>query len=162
VHGFDEFYGNLYHLNAAEEPALPDYPKPADFPNFAKTYGPRGVIHSFATDADDPAVLPRWGRVGKQRIDDTGPLTRKRMGTIDDDGAARAAVFLKQQVQAGRPAFLWVNVTHMHRRTHPKPASVGQAGRWQRERSSQALCRTRSSRISTGCRRWSRWPGCRL
>jgi arylsulfatase A-like enzyme len=81
AHGFDEFYGNLYHLNAAE---LPDYPKPNDpeFPNFRKNFGPRGVIHSFA----DPD--------GTQTIEDTGPLTRKRMETIDDDIAARAAEFI--------------------------------------------------------------------
>jgi arylsulfatase len=68
VHGFDEFYGNLYHLNAEEEPELPDYPNPKDFPNFRERFGPRGVIHSFATDVDDAAVDPRWGRVGKQKI----------------------------------------------------------------------------------------------
>src|SRR5580698_10248260 len=90
VHGFDEFYGNLYHLNAEEDPEQTDYPKPADFPNFTKTYGPRGVIHSFVTDTDDATVEPRWGRVGKQKIEDTGPLTRKRMETCDDDFVAHA------------------------------------------------------------------------
>ena len=131
VHGFDEFYGNLYHLNAEEEPELPDYPNPKDFPNFRERFGPRGVIHSFATDVDDPAVDPRWGRVGKQRIEDTGPLTRKRMETIDDDIADRAAHFIETQAKADKPFFVWVNFTHMHFRTHPKPSSVGQAGRWQ-------------------------------
>ncbi|MFZ3352659.1 MAG: arylsulfatase [Xanthobacteraceae bacterium] len=131
VHGFDEFYGNLYHLNAEEEPELPDYPNPKDFPNFRERFGPRGVIHSFATDVDDPAVDPRWGRVGKQRIEDTGPLTRKRMETIDDDIADRAAHFIETQAKADKPFFAWVNFTHMHFRTHPKPSSVGQAGRWQ-------------------------------
>ena len=120
AHGFDEFYGNLYHLNAEEEPELPDYPKPDDpeFPNFRKNFGPRGVIHSLA--------LPG----GKQQIEDTGPLTKKRMETIDDDIAARSAEFLEKQVKADKPVFLWVNFTHMHFRTHPKPESVGQAGRW--------------------------------
>jgi arylsulfatase len=118
-HGFDEFYGNLYHLNAEEEPELPDYPTEKDFPGFRKKYGPRGVIHSYA--------LPD----GKQKIEDTGPLTKKRMETIDDDIAARANEFLEQQHKAGKPVFLWVNFTHMHFRTHPKPGSVGQAGRWQ-------------------------------
>jgi len=118
-HGFDEFYGNLYHLNAEEEPELPDYPKEADFPNFRKKFGPRGVIHSWA--------LPD----GTQKIEDTGPLTRKRMETIDDDVADRAATFLEDNVKAGKPVFLWVNFTHMHFRTHTKPESVGQSGRWQ-------------------------------
>jgi arylsulfatase len=131
AHGFDEFYGNLHHLNAKEEPELPDYPKPTDFPNFARNYGPRGVVHSFASDIDDPTIDPRFGRVGRQKIEDTGPLDTKRMQTIDDDIAARAVEFLRQQVGAGKPVFLWVNFTHMHFRTHAKPQSVGQAGRWQ-------------------------------
>jgi len=118
-HGFDEFYGNLYHLNAEEEPELPDYPKESDFPGFRKQFGPRGVIHSWA--------LPD----GTQKIEDTGPLTKKRMETIDDDIAARAVAFLEQQNKSGKPVFLWVNFTHMHFRTHPKPESVGQSGRWQ-------------------------------
>jgi arylsulfatase len=131
VHGFDEFYGNLYHLNAEEEPELPDYPSPKDFPNFRERFGPRGVIHSFASDVDDPTVDPRWGRVGKQKIEDTGPLTRKRMETIDDDIADRAVQYIDTQAKANKPFFVWVNFTHMHFRTHAKPASVGQAGRWQ-------------------------------
>ncbi|MFM8330399.1 MAG: arylsulfatase [Candidatus Methylumidiphilus sp.] len=121
AHGFDEFYGNLYHLNAEEEPELPDYPKEADFPGFRKKFGPRGVIHSFANPD------------GTQKIEDTGPLTKKRMETIDDDVAARSAEFLEKQVKAGEPVFLWVNFTHMHFRTHTKPESIGQAGRWQSE-----------------------------
>src|SRR6516164_11859695 len=79
VHGFDEFYGALYHLNASEEPELPDYPNPKDFPNFFKNYGPRGVLDCKATNVDDPTVDPRFGKVGKQTIKDTGPLTKKRM-----------------------------------------------------------------------------------
>jgi arylsulfatase len=119
AHGFDEFYGNLYHLNAEEEPELPDYPKEADFPGFRKKFGPRGVIHSFANPD------------GTQKIEDTGPLTKKRMETIDDDIAARAAKFIEKQAKAGKPMFVWVNFTHMHFRTHTKPESLGQAGRWQ-------------------------------
>nr|WP_294501987.1 arylsulfatase [uncultured Rhodopila sp.] len=130
VHGFDEFYGNLYHLNAEEEPELRDYPKD---PNFRAKFGPRGVMHSFASDVDDPTVDPRFGRVGKQRIEDTGPLTKKRMETVDDDIAARGAAFIDQQVKAGKPVFAWINFTHMHFRTHAKPESVGQSGRWQSE-----------------------------
>ena len=115
AHGFDEFYGNLYHLNAEEEPENVDYPKD---PEFRKKFGPRGVIHSFANPD------------GTQRITDTGPLTRKRMETIDDDIAARASDFLDRQVKAGKPVFLWVNFTHMHFRTYVKPESKGQSGRW--------------------------------
>jgi arylsulfatase len=111
-HGFDEFYGNLYHLNAEEEPEHRDYPKD---PKFRKRFGPRGVIHSFADG----------------KIQDTGPLTRKRMETIDDDVAARSVDFIERQHKAGTPFFVWVNFTHMHFRTHAKPKSVGQSGRWQ-------------------------------
>jgi arylsulfatase len=128
VHGFDEFYGNLYHLNAEEEPELPDYPKDSAF---RAKFGPRGVLDCKASDRDDTTVDPRFGKVGKQVCKDTGPLTKKRMETIDDDIAARAVDFLQRQTKAGKPVFLWVNFTHMHLRTHPKPASVGQAGRWQ-------------------------------
>jgi arylsulfatase A-like enzyme len=133
VHGFDEFYGNLYHLNAEEEPELPDYPKGSDFPHFRERFGPRGVMDSKATDREDQTVDPRFGRVGKQTIQDTGPLTKKRMETIDDDIAGRAVDYIKRQAQAGKPFFLWVNFTHMHFRTHVKPESRGQSGRWQSE-----------------------------
>jgi len=130
VHGFDEFYGNLYHLNAEEEPELPDYPKD---PAFRAKYGPRGVMDCKATDKDDPTVDPRFGKVGKQTIKDTGPLTKKRMETIDDDEANRAADFIQRQAKAGKPFFVWVNFTHMHFRTHAKPESNGQSGRWMSE-----------------------------
>ena len=129
-HGFDEFYGNLYHLNAEEEPELPDYPKD---PAFRAKYGPRGVIDCKATSKDDATVDPRFGKVGKQTCKDTGPLTRKRMETIDDDVAARAADFIQRQAKAGKPFFVWVNFTHMHLRTHVKPESKGQSGRWMSE-----------------------------
>lgn len=130
VHGFDEFYGNLYHLNAEEEPEHPDYPKD---PDFRARFGPRGVLDAKASDVDDETVDPRFGKVGKQVIKDTGPLTKKRMETIDDDIAARSVDFIERKVKADEPFFLWVNFTHMHFRTHPKPESVGQAGRWQSE-----------------------------
>jgi arylsulfatase A-like enzyme len=125
VHGFDEFYGNLYHLNAEEEPELPDYPKD---PAFRAKFGPRGVLDCKASDRDDPTVDPRFGKVGKQVCTDTGPLTKARMVTIDDDIADRAVDFIQRQNKAGKPAFVWVNFTHMHFRTHTKPASLGQAG----------------------------------
>jgi arylsulfatase len=128
VHGFDEFYGNLYHLNAEEEPELPDYPKD---PSFFQKFGPRGVMDCKASDRDDATVDPRFGKVGKQTCKDTGPLTKKRMETIDDDIAARSVDFIKRQNAAGRPFFLWVNFTHMHLRTHTKPESEGQAGPFQ-------------------------------
>jgi arylsulfatase len=131
VHGFDEFYGNLYHLNAEEEPELPDYPKESDFPAFRAKFGPRGVMDCKASSTDDATVDPRSGRVGKQVCKDTGPLTRKRMETIDDDIAARAVDFIQRQNKAGKPIFVWVNFTHMHFRTHTKPESLGQSGRWQ-------------------------------
>jgi arylsulfatase len=131
AHGFDEFFGNLYHLNCEEEPERPNYPPEKDFPNFRKRFGPRGVIHSWATDKDDPTEEPRWGRVGKQRIQDTGPLTKKRMETIDDETVAAAKDFIKRQHTAGTPFFVWMNTTHMHLFTHTKPSSLGQAGRWQ-------------------------------
>jgi arylsulfatase len=128
VHGFDEFYGNLYHLNAEEEPEHPDYPKDSTFRN---RFGPRGVLDCKASTTDDATVDPRFGKVGKQVCRDTGPLTRKRMETIDDDVARRAVDFIQRQARARKPMFVWVNFTHMHARTYAKPASVGQAGKWQ-------------------------------
>ena len=133
VHGFDEFYGALYHLNASEEPEQPDFPKAPEYPNFLANFGPRGVLDCKATTVDDPTVDPRFGKVGKQTIVDTGALTKKRMETIDDDFAARSVDFLKREVAAGKPVFLWVNFTHMHFRTHVKPESLGQSGQWQSE-----------------------------
>jgi arylsulfatase len=131
VHGFDEFFGNLYHLNAEEEPELPNYPPAADFPHFRERFGPRGVLHCWASETDDPTEDPRWGRVGKQRIEDTGFLTKKRMETIDDEVLGHGLDFIERQHASNTPFFVWFNTTHMHLRTHPKPESVGQAGRWQ-------------------------------
>jgi len=128
MHGFDEFYGNLYHLNAEEEPELPDYPKD---PAFRAKFGPRGVLDCKASTTDDATVDPRFGKVGRQVCTDTGPLTKKRMETIDDDIASRAVDFIQRQHRAGKPMFVWVNFTHMHLRTHTKPTSIGQSGRWQ-------------------------------
>jgi arylsulfatase len=115
VHGFDEFFGNLYHLNAEEEPELPDYPTD---PAFKERFGPRGVLHSWATDTDDPTDQPRWGKVGKQKIEDTGPLTIKRMGTIDDEITEHALGFIDKAHKDNTPFFLWYNSTAMHFRTH--------------------------------------------
>ncbi len=125
VHGFDEFYGNLYHLNAEEEPELPDYPKD---PKFRAKFGPRGVLDCKASSRDDATADPRFGKMGKQVCTDTGPLTKARMLTIDDDIANRAVDFIQRQAKADQPFFAWVNFTHMHFRTHTKPESMGQSG----------------------------------
>ena len=116
-HGFDEFFGNLYHLNAEEEPELPDYPTEEDYPNFRKNFGPRGVIRSYADG----------------RVEDTGPLTKKRMETCDEEFLESAVDFIDRKTDEGTPWFLWFNTTHMHFRTHIKPESRGQSGRWQSE-----------------------------
>ena len=132
VHGFDEFFGNLYHLNAEEDPESAELAAGRRTSRrFNERFRPRGVLHSWATDEDDPTEDPRYGRVGRQRIEDTGPLTRKRMETIDDEVLEHALDFLDRQAAADAPFFCWFNTTHMHFRTHPKPESVGQAGRWQ-------------------------------
>lgn len=115
VHGFDEFFGNLYHLNTSEEPEQVDYPKD---PDFVAKYGVRGVVKSVATDVDDPTEDPRFGRVGKQTIEDTGPLTRKRMQTIDEEFFAAAVDFMKRSHDKGEPFFVWLNPSRMHLFTH--------------------------------------------
>ena len=125
VHGFDEFFGNLYHLNAEEEPELPDYPKT---PGFKEKFGPRGVLHCLATDKDDPTDELRWGRVGKQKITDTGPLTKKRMETVDEEITDRAIAWMEKQVKADKPFFLWYNATAMHFRTHVAEKNLGKSG----------------------------------
>jgi arylsulfatase len=118
-HGFDEFFGNLYHLNAEEEPEHPDYPDPENYPTFRERFGPRGVLRCRANPD------------GTQEIEDTGPLTKKRMETVDDKIVDAALDFIDRKHAEGVPFFTWVNTTHMHFRTHPKPESVGQAGKWQ-------------------------------
>ncbi len=125
VHGFDEFFGNLYHLNAEEEPELPDYPKD---PAFKERFGPRGVLHCVATDKDDSTVHPRWGRVGKQSIKDTGPLTKKRMETVDEEITSSAISWMEKQVKEDKPFFLWYNSTACHFRTHLAAKNRGKSG----------------------------------
>jgi arylsulfatase len=125
VHGFDEFFGNLYHLNAEEEPENPDYPKD---PKFRERFGPRGVLHTWAADADDATVDPAYGKVGKQRIENTGPLTTKRMETIDDEFTDAALAWLDKHAKAGKPFFLYYNSTRMHVFTHLKKESQGKTG----------------------------------
>ena len=121
MHGFDEYFGGLYHLNAEEEPELRDYPPEKDFPDFRKKYGPRGVLHCWADGK------------GGQKIENTGPLTKKRMETCDDEFLAAAKKFIKKAHDSDTPFFVWFNTTHMHFRTHAKPESMGQSGRWQSE-----------------------------
>ncbi len=125
VHGFDEFYGNLYHLNAEEEPENPDYPKD---PDFYKRKGPRGVLDCKATDKDDSSVDPRFGKVGKQTIKDTGPLTKKRMETADEEFIDRTMKFIKKNTEAQKPWFAWLATSRMHFYTHLKPESEGVTG----------------------------------
>ena len=131
LHGFDEFLGNLYHLNAEEEPENEDYPRDMVLANgktFLQTFGPRGVLHTWATNVDDPTVDPRFGKVGMQKIEDTGPLTKKRMETIDDETIAAAKVFITKAVKSGKPFFVWWNGTRMHFRTHVKAEHRGISG----------------------------------
>ena len=116
-HGFDEFFGNLYHLNAEEEPEHRDYPPEKDFPNFRKNFGPRGVIRSYADG----------------RIEDTGPLTKKRMEKVDEEFLATALEFIDRQHKADKPFFLWFNTTWMHFRVRPPQEILCQSGRWQSE-----------------------------
>ena len=113
LHGFDEFYGYLYHLDAMEDPCHPNYP-----PALKATVGPRNMVHSWATDVDDATVQPRWGKVGKQKIEDAGELCPKRMETVDDEILANALKFLDKARQDGKPFFLWLNPTRMHVVTH--------------------------------------------
>jgi len=125
VHGFDEFFGNLYHLNAEDEPEHPDYPKD---PAFRAKFGPRGVLKCKASDKDDATEDPRFGKIGRQTIEDTGPLTRKRMETIDDETLAASLDFMDRQKKADKPFFMWFNSTRMHIFTHLKPESKGKTG----------------------------------
>ena len=113
MHGFDEFFGNLYHLNAEEEPELPDYPKD---PAFKERFGPRGVMHCWADGK------------GGQKIENTGPLTKKRMETIDDEATEHALRFIDEAHKAKKPFFLWFNSTAMHFRTHCPKKHEGKSG----------------------------------
>jgi arylsulfatase len=116
VHGFDEFFGNLYHLNAEEEPENEDYPKASEYPDFKKKFGPRGVLRSKADGK------------GGQTIEDTGPLTKKRMETIDEEVSKHAIDFIDRQVKADKPFFCWWNSSRMHVNTHLKKESQGVTG----------------------------------
>jgi arylsulfatase len=126
AHGFDEWFGNLYHLNAEEEPEELDYPG-QKHPEYRKKYGPRGVLHTWATDKDDPTTDPKFGRVGRQRIEDTGPLTRKRMETFDAEVTAETLKWLDRAAKSGKPFFCWYNSTAIHVWSHPNPKYVQKA-----------------------------------
>ncbi len=125
VHGFDEFFGILYHLNAMEEPENPNYPKD---PKFRERFGPRNILHTFASDKDDDDVDPRFGRVGKQVIEDAGPLTIERMKTVDDEFTKATIDFMEKNAKADKPFFVWHNATRMHVFTHLSPKWEGNTG----------------------------------
>ena len=125
VHGFDEFFGNLYHLNAEEEPENPDYPKN---PEFRAEFGPRGVLDCKASDTMSDVDDPRFGPMGMQVCEDTGPLTRKRMETADEEFVGRAMDFIKTHTEAGTPWFTWLSTSRMHFYTHLKEESQGVTG----------------------------------
>ncbi len=120
VHGFDEFFGNLYHLNTQEEAEQRDYQRfgeayAGNLEDYEKKFGTRGVIHSFATDTDDPTEDPRFGRVGKQTIEDTGPLTQERMKNFDEgEVIPKALDFMTKSNEEGKPFFIWLNTSRMH------------------------------------------------
>jgi arylsulfatase len=117
VHGFDEWFGNLYHLNAEEEPEELDYPGQKN-PEYLKKFGPRGVLHAWATEVDDSTTDPKFGRVGKQKIENTGPLTRKRMETFDQEVTAETLKWLDKNGKSEKPFFVWYNTTAIHIWSH--------------------------------------------
>jgi arylsulfatase len=125
VHGFDEWFGNLYHLNAEEEPEELDYPAHKN-PKYAEKFGPRGALHTWATNTDDATTDPKFGRVGMQKIQDTGKLTRKRMETFDAEVLAETLKWMDQR-KDGKPFFLWFNSTAIHVWSHPNPKYVQMA-----------------------------------
>ena len=126
MHGFDEWFGNLYHLNAEEEPEELDYPGQKN-PEYRKKFGPRGALHSWATEKDDPTTDPKFGRVGKQRIEDTGPLTRKRMETFDQEVTNETLKWLDKNGKSGKPFFCWFNTTAIHIWSHVTPKYLQRA-----------------------------------
>jgi len=116
VHGFDEFFGYLYHLDAMEDPAHPNYPQ-----NLLNVVGPRNMVHCWATEKDDKTEMPRWGGIGKQKIEDAGPLYPKRMETVDDEIRDFSIKFIDKAKKDNKPFFVWLNPTRMHIVTHLSP-----------------------------------------
>lgn len=125
-HGFDEWFGNLYHLNAEEEPEQLDYPGQKN-PEYTKNMGPRGTFHTWATDKDDPTDDPKFGPVGRQRIESTGMLTRERMETFDSEVLTKSLDFLDRAGKSGKPFFMWFNSTAIHVWSHPQKKYVQMA-----------------------------------
>lgn len=113
LHGFDEFFGYLYHTDAMEDSAHPGYPQ-----ELLNKIGPRNMVHSWATDTDDATEMPRWGKIGKQKVEDAGTLYPKRMETVDDEIRDLSYKFLDKAKADGKPFFLWLNPTRMHIVTH--------------------------------------------
>lgn len=113
VHGFDEFFGYLYHLDAMEDPAHRNYPQ-----ELKEKIGPRNMLHCWATGVDDPTEQPRWGKIGKQKIEDAGELYPKRIETVDDEILADSLKFMDKAKKDGKPFFVWLNPTRMHIVTH--------------------------------------------
>jgi len=126
MHGFDEWFGNLYHLNAEEEPEELDYPGQKN-PAYLEKFGPRGVLHAWAATVDDPTVDPKFGRVGKQKIENTGPLTRKRMETFDSEVLDATLNYLDRYGKEDAPFFVWFNTTAIHIWSHPQQKYVQMA-----------------------------------
>ena len=118
VHGFDEFFGYLYHLDAMEDPAHPNYPQ-----DLLNVVGPRNMLHTYATDVDDPTVDPRWGKVGKQRIEDAGTLYPTRMETVDDEIRDLALKFIEKAKADNKPFFLWLE-SNANAHRHPPLAQI--------------------------------------
>ena len=116
VHGFDEFFGYLYHLDAMEDPAHPNYPQ-----NLLNVVGPRNMVHCWATTTDDKTEMPRWGEIGKQKIEDAGQLYPKRMETVDDEIRDLSLKFIDKAKSDNKPFFVWLNPTRMHIVTHLSP-----------------------------------------
>jgi len=116
LHGFDAFYGYLYHLDAMEDPCHPNYPQA-----IKDTVGPRNMLHTWATNVDDPTEQPRLGKIGKQKITDEGEMCPKRMETVDDEILSKALAFVDKGRNENKPFFLWLNPTRMHAFTHLSP-----------------------------------------
>jgi len=135
VHGFDEFFGYLYHLDAMSDPFWPGYPQ-----ELRDKIGPRNMVHSWATNVDDATVQPRWGKIGKQKIEDAGELPPKRMETVDDEILNHALAFMDKAKKENKPFFVWLNPTRMHIFTFLSPS----IRRWK-------------ARTTTACRKPA-WP----
>ena len=136
VHGFDEFFGYLYHLDAMEDPAHPNYPQ-----NLLNQVGPRNMVHCWSTDTDDKTDMPRWGPIGRQRIEDAGTLYPKRMETVDDEIRDMSLNFIDKAKKANKPFFVWLNPTRMHIVTHLSPkytATMNSENGWSEEEAGMA------------------------